>query len=117
MVGKARPSAESVDGLGPRLAPNTGSSLADAAAKLAAKGNPSDDLMFAWSYSHLRSQIRSRLLQERQVWHKPRDDFPFSPSTKLSAIFTLPRHGATRLFQMKLAASYSMATQTGTAQT
>ena len=52
------------------------------------------------------SQIRSRLLQEWQVWHKPRDDFPFSPATKLSAIFTLPRHAATRLFQMKLAASY-----------
>ena len=61
--------------------------------------------MFPW-YSHLRSQIRDRLLQEWQVWHKPRDDFSFPPSTKLSAIFTLLRHVATRLFQMKLAASY-----------
>ena len=43
---------------------------------------------------------------EWQVWHKPRDDFPFSPSTQLSAIFSLPRHAATRLFQMKLVASY-----------
>ena len=83
-----------------------GNELADAAAKLAAEGNPPDNRMFPWSYSHLRSQIRSRLLQEWQVWHKPRDDFPFSPSTKLSAIFSLPRHAATRLFQMKLAASY-----------
>ena len=84
----------------------TSNELANAAAKLAAEGNPPDDLAFPWSYSHLRSQIRGRLLQEWQVWHKPRDDFPFSPSTKLSAIFTLPRHAATRLFQMKLAASY-----------
>jgi hypothetical protein len=82
----------------------TGNELADAAAKLAAEGTPSDD--FPWSYSHLRSQIRGQLLREWQVWHKPRDDFPFSPTTKLSAIFTLPRHAATRLFQMKLAASY-----------
>ena len=36
----------------------------------------------------------------------PRDDFPFSPAAKLSAILTLPRHAATRLFQMKLAVSY-----------
>ena len=83
-----------------------GNELADAATKLAAEGNPPNDLMFPWSYSHLRSQIRDRLLQEWQVWHKPRDDFPFSRSTKLSAIFTLPYHAATRLFQMKLAASY-----------
>ena len=83
-----------------------GNELADAAAKLAAKGNPLDDLMFPWSYSHLRSQIRGRLLQEWQVWHKPRDGFLFSSSTKLSAIFALPRHAATHLFQMKLAASY-----------
>ena len=32
--------------------------LADAAAKLAAEGNPPDGLLFPWSYSHLRSQIR-----------------------------------------------------------
>ena len=38
--------------------------------------------------------------------HVPRDDFPFSPSTKLSAVFALPRHAATRLFQMRLSASY-----------
>ena len=69
------------------------------------RANP-DDLAFPWSYSHLRPQIRGRLLQEWQVWHKPRDDYPFSPSTKLSAIFFLPCHAATRLFQMKLAASY-----------
>ena len=81
-----------------------GNELADAAAKPAADSTPSDD--FPWSYSHLRSQIRSQLLREWQVWHMPRDDFPFSPATKLSAIFTLPRHAATRLFQMKLAASY-----------
>ena len=56
-----------------------GNELADAAAKLAAEGNPPDNLMFPWSYYHLRSQIRSRLLQEWQVWHKPRDDFPFPP--------------------------------------
>ena len=31
---------------------------------------------------------------------------PFSPSTKLSAIFALPRNAATRLFQIKLSASY-----------
>ena len=52
------------------------------------------------------AQIRSQLLREWQVWHRPRDDFRFSPSTKLSAIFSLPRHTATRLFQMKLATSY-----------
>ena len=75
--------------------------------KLAAEGTPSDD--FPWSYSPLRSQIRGQLLREWQVWHKPGDDFPFSPTTKLSAIFTLPRHAATRLFQMKLAASYLLA--------
>ena len=57
----------------------TGNELADTAAKLAAKGTPSDD--FPWSYSHLRSQIRGQLLREWQVWHKPRDDFPFSPAT------------------------------------
>ena len=74
-----------------------GNELADAAAKLAAEGNPPDGLNFSWSYSHLRSQTRDRLLQEWQVWHKPRDDFPFSPGTKLSAIFTLPRHTDTRL--------------------
>ena len=68
------------------------------------EGTPSDD--FPWSCYHLRSQIRGQLLREWQVWHIPRDDFPFSPTTKLSAIFTLPRHTATRLFQMKLAASY-----------
>ena len=72
-------SGPSVDG--PRLAPNT------------------------WLYSHLHSEVRNQLLQERQSWHTPRDDFPFSPSTKLSAIFTLPRHAATRPFQMKLSAS------------
>ena len=72
----------------------TANELADAAAKLAAEGTPSDD--FPWSYSHLRWQIRGQLLRE---WHKPRDDFPFSPTTKLSAIFTLPRHAATRLFR------------------
>ena len=83
-----------------------GNELADAAAKLAAEGNPPDNLTFPWSYSHLRSQICSRLLQEWQTWHKLRDDFPFSPSTKLSAIFALARHAATRLFQMNLAASY-----------
>ena len=82
----------------------TGNDLADAAAKLAAEGTPSVD--FPWSYSHLCSQVRSQLLQEWQTWHKPRDDFPFSPSTKLSAIFALPRHAATRLFQMKLSVSY-----------
>ena len=82
----------------------TGNELADAAAKLAAEGTPSDD--FPWSYLHLCSQIRGQLLREWQVWHKPRDDFPFSPATKLSAIFTLTRHAATRHFQMKLAASY-----------
>ena len=75
--------------------------IADAAAKLSAEGNPPGDLMFRG----LHSEIRDRLLQEWQVWHKPRDDFPFWPSTKLSAIFTLPRHAATRLFQTKLAAS------------
>ena len=80
-----------------------GNELADAAAKLAVEGNPPDDLMFPWLYSHLRSQIRACLFQ---VWHKPRDDLPFSPSTKLSTIFTLPRHAAMGLFQMKLAASY-----------
>ena len=69
-----------------------GNELADAVAKLAAEDTPPDNPMFPWSYSHLHSQIRCRLLQERQVWHKPRDDFPFSPSTKLSAIFTPPRH-------------------------
>ena len=40
------------------------------------------------------------------------DDFP--SATKPSAIFSLPRHAATRLFQMKLAA---WATPIGTAQT
>lgn len=72
--------------------------MTDAAAKLAAE----DD--FPWSFSHLRSQIRGKLLLEWQVWHKPRDDFPFSPSAKLSAIFTLPRHTVIRLFQMSLSA-------------
>ena len=65
-----------------------GNELAGAAAKLAVEGNPSDDLMSPCPYSHLRSQIRGRLPQEWQIWQKPRDDFPFSPSTKLSAIFT-----------------------------
>ena len=78
--------------------------LADAAAKLAAEGTPPD--AFPWSYSLLRSQIRGQLLREWQFWHIPRDDFPFSPAKKPPAIFTLPRHAATRLFQMKLAASY-----------
>ena len=85
-----------------------GNELADAAAKLAAEGT-SEPLLddFPWPYSHLRAQIRNQLLQEWQAWHKPRDDFPFSPSTtKLLAIFSLPRHAATRLFQIKLAASY-----------
>ena len=70
-----------------------GNGLADAVVKLAvdSEDNPPDGADFPWSYPHLRSQIRGRLLQEWQVWHKPRDDFPFSPSTKLSAIFTLPR--------------------------
>ena len=54
----------------------------------------------------IRTQIRSKLLQEWQVWHKPRDDFPFSPSTKLSTIYNLPQHAATRHFQVKLAAPY-----------
>ena len=80
--------------------------LTGVTAKLAAEGNPPDGLNFPWPYSRLRSQIRGRLLQEWQAWHKPRNDFSFSPSTKLSAIFTLPRHAATCLFQMKLAASY-----------
>ena len=84
----------------------SGNELADTAAKLAAGGNPPDNLIFPWFYTHLRSQIRDRLLHEWQVWHKPRDDFLFTPSNKLSAIFSLPRHAATRLFQMKLAASY-----------
>ena len=88
----------------PRHSSITGNDLADAAAKLVAEGTPSVD--FPWSYSHLCSQVRSQLLQEWQTWHKPRDDFPFPPSTKLSAIFALPRHAATRLFQMKLSASY-----------
>ena len=83
-----------------------GNELADAAAKLASEGAPSELDNFPWSYSHLCTQIRGQLLQEWQVWHRPRDDFPFSPSAKLSAIFPLPRHTATRLFQMKLAASY-----------
>ena len=86
----------------------TGYELADAAAKLATEGTPGPPLDdFPWSYSHLRTQIRSQLLREWQTWHRPRDDFPFSPfTTKLSAIFALPRHAATRRFQMKLAASY-----------
>ena len=97
----------------PRHTGIMGNELADAAAKPAAEGSSPGDLigMSPWSYSHLRSQVRDRVLQERQVWHKPRDDFPFFPSTKLSAIFTLPRHAATCLFQMKLAI------RTGTAQT
>ena len=82
-----------------------GNELNGAAAKLASEGNPPDNLMFTWC-SHLHSQIRNRLLREWQVWHKPRDDFPFPPSTKLSVNFTPPRHVATRLFEMKLAASY-----------
>ena len=53
-----------------------GNELADAAAKLAAEGNHPDGLNFHWPYSYLRSQIRDRLLQEWQVWHKPRDDPP-----------------------------------------
>ena len=61
---------------------------------------------FPWSYSYLRLRIRKQLLWERQVLHKPREDYPFTPSTKPAATFTLPRHAATRLFQMKLAASY-----------
>lgn len=56
------------------------------------EGIPSDN--FPWSYSHLRSQIQSQLLREWQVWHKPRDDSPFPPFTKLAAIFTPPRHAA-----------------------
>ena len=67
----------------------TGNELAHAAAKLAAEGNPPDGLASPWPYFHLRSQIRGRLPQEWQVWHKPRYDFPLSPTTRLSAIFTL----------------------------
>ena len=58
------------------------------------------------SCPHLRSQIRNQLLRGWQVWHKARNDLSFFPATKLSAIFTLPSHAATRLFQMKLAVSY-----------
>ena len=83
-----------------------GNELADAAANLAAEGTPGPSDNFPWSYPHLRTQIRGQLLREWQVWHKPRDYFPFSPSTKLWAIFSLSRHAATRLFQMELAASY-----------
>ena len=78
--------------------------LADADTELAAQGSLSTN--FPWSYSYLRSQVRRQLLQEWQTWHKPRDDFPFLPSTKLSAIFALPRHTTTRLFQMKLSTPY-----------
>ena len=74
----------------------TSNGLADAAAKLAAEGTPSDKP--PWSYSNLRSQIRSQLLQEWQVWHKLRDDFPFSPPSFQP--FYPSRHAATRLFQM-----------------
>ena len=52
------------------------------------------------------AQIRGQLLREWQVWHIPRDDFPFSPTTNPPATFTLSRHAVTRLFQMKLVASY-----------
>ena len=38
-------------------------------------------------HHHLRSQIRSQLPREWQSCHKPRDDSPSVPSTKLSAIF------------------------------
>ena len=85
---------------------NPGNELADAAAKLASESTPPEPDNFPWSYSHLRTEIGGQLLRELKVWHRPRDDFPFSPSTKLSAIFSLPRHTATRLFQMKLATSY-----------
>ena len=46
----------------PSLTGITGNELADASAKLAAEGTPSDD--FPWSYSHLRSQIRGQLFRE-----------------------------------------------------
>ena len=84
--------------------------LADAAARLAAEGTPGplvDD--FPWLYFYLRTQIRSQLFREWQAWHKPSDDFPFPPfTTKPSAISSLPRHAATRPFQMKLAVSYRL---------
>ena len=60
--------------------------------------------------------VRGRFLQEWQVWHKPRDDFPFSPTTKPSATPILPRHAATRLFQMKLPPPTSWAIPTGIVQ-
>ena len=68
-------------GWAPGRAGITGNGLADAAAKLAAEGTPESPLDdFPWPYSHLRTQIRSQLLREWQTWHRPRDDFPFSPS-------------------------------------
>ena len=96
----------------------TGNELADYAADLAAEGVPGPLLDFPWSYSHLRTQIRRQLPREWQAWHRPRDDFPFSPSTtKLSAGFSLPRHAATRLLQVSWLPPTSWATPIGTAQT
>ena len=69
-----------------------GNGLADAAAKLAAEAT-----LPTTSCSHGPTPTFSLRFVA---------DFPFSPSAKLSAIFILPRHAATRLFQMKLAASY-----------
>ena len=80
----------------------TSNSLADCAAKLATEGIPLADAPSPWPYSNFRSQIRGKLLREWQVWHKPRDDFPFPPATKLSAIFTLPCHVAMRLSPVEL---------------
>ena len=70
----------------------TGNELADAAAKLAAEGTPSDN--FPWSYSRLRSQIHDRLPQEWRVWHKPRDDFPFPPLSPPPSYPPSPRRHA-----------------------